>query len=95
MAAVCRDLATAPVSEPERALLRYVEQLTLAPATCCQADVDALKAPGWDDEAVFDAVTVTALFSFFNRWIDGNGVADTPPGFYGERLKAMGDFKYA
>jgi type I restriction enzyme M protein len=39
--------------------------------------------------------TVTALFSFFNRGIDGNGVADTPPGFYGERLKAMGDFKYA
>jgi alkylhydroperoxidase family enzyme len=92
---VCRDLATAPVSAAERALLGYVEKLTLAPATCGQADVDALKAHGWDDEAIFDAVTVTALFSFFNRWIDGNGVADTPPGLYAERLKAMGDFKYA
>jgi len=57
--------------------------------------VDALKAHDWPDEAIFDTVTVAALFAFFNRWIDGNGVADTPAGFYDGRLKATGDFRYA
>lgn len=92
---MCRDLASAPLPEAEKGLLRYAEKLTLAPSTVTQLDVDALKALGWADEAIFDAVTVTAMFAFFNRWIDGNGVADTPPGFYDQRLKTMGDFKYA
>lgn len=92
---MCRDLETAPLPEAEKALLRYAGKLTLTPSAVGQADVDGLKALGWSDEAVFDAVTVTALFAFFNRWIDGNGVADTPPGFYDGRLAQLGDFKYA
>lgn len=95
MDAVCRDVESAPLPEREKALLRYVGKVTLAPASCTQDDVDGLKAHGWEDEAVYDAVTVAALFAFFNRWIDGNGVADTPPGFYAARVKTMGDFRYA
>lgn len=95
MDAVCHDLETSPLPEREKALLRYVEKLTRTPAACCQGDVDALKAHGWEDEAIFDAVTVTAMFAFFNRWIDGNGVPDTPPGLYDARLRQLGDFKYA
>ena len=30
---------------------------------------------GWPQAAVFDAITVCSLFSFFNCWVDGNGVA--------------------
>jgi hypothetical protein len=60
-----------------------------------QADADALHAAGWDDGEIYDAVTVCALFAFFNRWIDGTGVEDTPKGFYEARLEAHGDRGYA
>ena len=39
-----------------------------------QADVDAAKKAGWSDEALYDAITVCALFNFYNRWIDATGV---------------------
>lgn len=43
-----------------------------------QEDVDALKALGWTDEALYDAVTVCALFNFYNRWNDATGVRGHP-----------------
>jgi alkylhydroperoxidase family enzyme len=93
--AVCTDHRTAPISEKERRLFDYLERLTMAPSTLRQEDADVVKAAGWSDAAVYDAVTVCALFSFFNRWIDGTGVADVPKGFYEERLERFGDFGYA
>jgi hypothetical protein len=60
-----------------------------------QEHADALKAHGWTDAEVFDAVTVAALFAFFNRWIDGTGVEDVPKGFYEARLEQHGDRGYA
>ena len=60
-----------------------------------QEHADALKAAGWADAEVFDAVTVVSLFSFFNRWIDGCGVPDVPPGFYEARLEQAGDMNYS
>ena len=29
---------------------------------------------GWTDEAIYSAVSVCALFNFYNRWIDATGV---------------------
>ena len=29
---------------------------------------------GWTDEAAYFAITVCALFNFYNRWIDASGV---------------------
>ena len=33
-----------------------------------------LRAAGWTDEELFFAITVCALFNFYNRWIDASGV---------------------
>ena len=33
-----------------------------------------LRALGWTDEALYFAITVCALFNFYNRWIDATGV---------------------
>jgi hypothetical protein len=44
--------------------------------------VDALKAVGWSDEAIYDAINACALFNFFNRWIDANGVGHHAPEIY-------------
>ena len=95
MDAVCRDYASAPISDKEKALFTYVQRLTLEPATCRKEHVEALKAALWTDAELYDAVTVTSLFGFFNRWIDGTGVPDTPPGLYDQRLAQFGDRGYA
>ena len=38
------------------------------------ADLDRARAAGWADEALYFAITVCALFNFYNRWIDATGV---------------------
>ena len=38
------------------------------------ADLDRARAAGWTDEALYFAITVCALFNFYNRWIDAAGV---------------------
>lgn len=59
---------------PERALLEYVEKLTLAPATIVQADIEALRQVGFDDRMIHDTAAVTGYFAFVNRLADGLGV---------------------
>jgi hypothetical protein len=57
------------------------------------ADVDAVKDAGWSEEAIYDAITVCALFNFYNKWIDATGVSDMPPAAYeasGERMANHG-----
>jgi hypothetical protein len=38
------------------------------------ADFGPTRAAGWTDEELYFAVTVCALFNFYNRWIDAAGV---------------------
>ena len=95
MDAVCKDFEEAPITDKEKALFRYLAQVNDEPAKVDQAMVDTVLAAGWSEQAVFEAATVCALFNFFNRWTDGNGVEDSPPGFYEERLERFGDRGYA
>ena len=60
------------------ALLTLLEKITLAGATVGQSDIAAVKAAGWSDEAIYDAITVCALFNFYNTWVDGCGVPGLP-----------------
>ena len=39
-----------------------------------EADLNTARAAGWTDEALYFAITVCALFNFYNRWIDASGV---------------------
>ena len=55
--------------------------------------MDEAKAAGWSDEALYDALTVCALFNFYNTWIDATGVSDMPAAAYaasGQRLATVG-----
>lgn len=77
MAALERGaLAEAPVEERERPLLELVRRLTETPAQTSDADVEALREVGWNDQEIAEAVYVTALFAFFNRVADAFGLAD-------------------
>jgi hypothetical protein len=37
-------------------------------------DIEAAHDAGWNDEALYYAITVCALFNFYNRWVDASGV---------------------
>ncbi len=87
------DLTTAPVSEQDRALYAFVRKINADSTQIRQADIDTARAAGWSDEALYDAITVCALFRFYNTWIDATGVDDMPQFAYqmsGQRLAAQG-----
>jgi alkylhydroperoxidase family enzyme len=68
------DLAAAPVSVAERALLQLVEVVTRHAYRTTDADIEALRQHGWTDAQIAEAVYVTALFAFFNRVADAFGI---------------------
>lgn len=76
VAAVLRDVETAPLEAKDRQLLRFVRQVTLHLPSVTRAEVDALRAVGWDDEAIYFAISTCALFNFYNRWITASGVPE-------------------
>jgi alkylhydroperoxidase family enzyme len=58
------------VSEPLRATLGFLEQLTLRPQTLTTADAEAVFAAGVSKDALVDAVHVAALFNMIVRLAD-------------------------
>ena len=76
--ALRRDWRTAPMSDAERAMLAYVELLTLQPWAVQPADVEALRAAGWDDRGVLQIAVIASLFAYLNRVADGVGVGRGP-----------------
>jgi len=68
------DLETSALPEKEKALLRYVAKVNHRAWEITAGDMKPLYAVGWTDEAIYYAVTVCALFNFYNRWIDATGV---------------------
>jgi alkylhydroperoxidase family enzyme len=55
-------------------LLEYVELITRAAYRSTGEDVDKLRAAGWKEEQISEAVYIAALFAFFNRVADAFGV---------------------
>ncbi len=74
MEAVLEDVETSPLSESEKALLRFVDKVNRESTGIGACDIEALHAAGWQDDAIYYAITVCALFNFYNRWIDASGV---------------------
>lgn len=71
--AVLADYRTAPISEKLRAMLGFLEKLTLHPAEVGPEDVAPLRALGLSDGEIEDAIHVCALFNVINRAADTLG----------------------
>jgi hypothetical protein len=71
---VLHDLESSPLEEKEKALLRFVDKVNHDSPRITEADMQPLYAMGWTGEAIYFAITVCALFNFYNRWIDASGV---------------------
>jgi alkylhydroperoxidase family enzyme len=71
---VLKDLESSALPEKEKALFRFVDKVNHDSAKITPEDMQPLYAVGWTDEAIYFAITVCALFNFYNRWIDASGV---------------------
>jgi alkylhydroperoxidase family enzyme len=71
---VLRDLETSALDEKHKALFRFVDKVNRDSPRITAADMQPLYQAGWDDDAIYFAITVCALFNFYNRWIDSSGV---------------------
>lgn len=70
MQQVLGEWRTAPVGERLRAMLGFLEKLTLEPASVTAADVAPLRAVGLSDAAIEDAIHATVLFNIYDRMAD-------------------------
>jgi len=69
-----RDLETSRLSEKEKALFRFVDKVNHHSPSISAGDMQPLYQAGWTDEVIYYAITVCALFNFYNRWVDASGV---------------------
>lgn len=68
------DYGRLPLAAPDRALLDYADKLTRNPGAMQRADVERLRAQGFDDRAIHDLAAIVGYFAFVNRIADGLGV---------------------
>jgi alkylhydroperoxidase family enzyme len=71
---VLKNVETSQLSNAEKALFRFVRKVNEDSVSIRPADIETLHAAGYSDEAIYYAITVCALFNFYNRWIDASGV---------------------
>jgi uncharacterized peroxidase-related enzyme len=74
---VQEDFRSAPLAAVDRALLEYAAQLTTKPAAVKAGDLDRLRSLGLSDTAIVEAATITALFNYLNRTIQGLGLGES------------------
>ena len=73
-AAIKKDWKSAPITDAERAMLDYVEKLTLRPVSIGRDDIENLRAHGFDDTAILQINLIASWFNYINRVADGLGV---------------------
>lgn len=81
--AIKQGFRNSSLDAKHKALCEWAEKLTLTPAQCTRADVDALRGQGWSDEEVVSAAQIIGYFNHLNRLADGLGI-DLEPEMQGE-----------
>jgi hypothetical protein len=71
---VLQDPESSVLPDAEKELFRFVRKVNGNSVGIQPEDIAALHAVGYSDEAIYYAITVCALFNFYNRWIDASGV---------------------
>ena len=54
-------------------MLAFVRKLATTPSDLTQIDADAVVAAGWDENALHDAIAITARAAFMQRLVEGHG----------------------
>jgi uncharacterized peroxidase-related enzyme len=72
------DYTKADLEPPVRALCDLALQMTREPASVTAEDTARLRALGWSDAAIHDAIQVISYFNYINRIADAIGIDDEP-----------------
>lgn len=92
--ALLSDFDSAPVDDKLRALLVIAGKVRQDGRLVTDADVQAARAAGADDQAIHDTVLIAAMFCMFNRYVDGLATwAPRDPRVYneiGQRIATKG-----
>ena len=68
-----------PLDERQRALLAFCDKVRDASPTVEASDWDGVRAVGWTDDEIVEALQVVGMFSAFNRMADAFGVEFAAP----------------
>jgi alkylhydroperoxidase family enzyme len=71
---VLNDASTSKLDDKHKALFSFIAKVNHDSRDITAEDTARLRAIGWTDEELYYAITVCALFNFYNRWIDATGV---------------------
>ena len=79
MEALRRDYRTAPITLQERVMCDYVVKLTKDATQCSPADLQGLRAAGFDDQGILQITLIASWFNYINRVADALGVGRENP----------------
>ena len=82
------DYRQAVLDAPLRLLLDFAVQVTLDVHAVDEERVAALRAVGWEDAAILEAVEIIGFFNYYNRMADALGVEPEPE--WGEPSRSSG-----
>jgi len=71
---VLQGLETSRLDEKHKRLFRLIDTVNDDSPRMTAESMAPARAAGWSDEELYFAITVCALFNFYNRWIDATGV---------------------
>jgi uncharacterized peroxidase-related enzyme len=74
---LANDYENAPLSAQDRAMLDYVGTLTEDATRLHEADVQGLRAAGFDDRGILQITLIASWFNYINRVADALGVGRT------------------
>ena len=72
--ALVEDYENAPLSATDRAMLDYVEKVTLDATRVTPSDHERLRAVGFDDRGILQITLLASWFNYINRVADALGV---------------------
>jgi len=75
---VATNYRKADISPRQRAILDFAMKVSLASSTLEDADYDALRAHGFDDEDIWDVGAIAAFFALSNRMANLSGMMPNP-----------------
>jgi uncharacterized peroxidase-related enzyme len=73
-AAIACDHNSQALNPAQSALIRFAQKITDDSASINPADIEMLRAAGWNDLQIAEAIHVAALFACFNRVVNGFGL---------------------
>ena len=69
-----KDYTKAPISAQDRVMLDHVVKLTKDATKVQKADIEGLRAVGFDDRAILQITLIASWFNYINRVADSLGV---------------------